>query len=116
MSSSESIRAAAARKWAARASAQRPYGRPSCGGSAMKRGMGRGSGGTAREGTSGVAQEGGGPFRRHDVEVHAGAELEAGEVREPRQEIDAPAEVLRPRGRRAHPHVERRHGAEHARE
>ena len=63
-----------------------------------------------------VAQLGGGLLGRDDVEVHAGAELEAGEVRQARHDVDPPAEVLGVARRGAHPQVQRRAGAEPARE
>src|SRR3954469_610242 len=43
---------------------------------------------------SGLAQLLGGVLRRDDADVHTGAELEAGDVRQPRQDVDAPAEVV----------------------
>src|SRR4051794_27672391 len=48
---------------------------------------------------------------RDDVEVHAGPELEAGEVGQARDDVDAPAEVLGTARRGAHPQVQRRHDA-----
>src|SRR4051812_32449896 len=41
-----------------------------------------------------------------DVQVHAGAELEAGHVRQARHDVDAPAEVLGAEGSGAHPEVQ----------
>ena len=41
-----------------------------------------------------------------------GAQLEPRELREPRQQVDPPAEAAGTAGRGAHPQVERRHGAE----
>ena len=49
---------------------------------------------------------------RQHVQVHAGADLEAGELRQPRHHLDPPAEVLGVARRRAHPHVERGQVAE----
>ena len=46
------------------------------------------------------------------VQVHAGADLEPGELGEPRHDLDAPAEARRVAGRRAHPHVQRWQRAE----
>src|SRR4051794_8209503 len=48
------------------------------------------------------------------AEVQAGAELEPGEVRQPRQDVDPPAEVVGPLRRRADPQVQRRRRAEAA--
>ena len=44
--------------------------------------------------------------------MHAGAELEPGEVGQPRQDLDPPAEVLGPAGRGPDPEVQRRARAE----
>src|SRR5436305_316779 len=49
---------------------------------------------------------------RHDVECKPGAELEAGEMGQARQDVDPPAEVLRSARRSADPQVERRARAE----
>ena len=54
------------------------------------------------------AQLAGRPLGRHDVDVQAGAQLEAGEACEPRQDVDVPVEVVRAARRGAHPEVERR--------
>src|SRR4051794_6935371 len=48
------------------------------------------------------------------AQVHARAELEAGEVGQPRQDVDPPAEVVGAAGRGADPQVQRRRGAEPA--
>ena len=45
---------------------------------------------------------------RQHVQVHAGADLEAGELGQARHHLDAPAEVLGVARGGAHPHVERR--------
>src|SRR5438874_462998 len=66
---------------------------------------------TASRSASRLAQLGGGPFGRNDVEVHAGAELETGEVRESRQDVDPSAEVLRAAGSGPHAQAQRRRAA-----
>ena len=50
----------------------------------------------------------------HHAEVQAGAELEPGEVGQPRQDVDPPAEVVGALRRGADPQVQRRRGAEPA--
>ena len=55
----------------------------------------------------GLAQLGGGPLGRDDVEVHPGAEFQPGEMGQPGQDVDPPAELLGPAGSRPHPEVER---------
>ena len=59
-----------------------------------------------------LAQLGGDPLRRDDVHVDARAELEAGQPREARHDVDVPVEVLGATGRRAHPEVQRRRRSE----
>src|SRR3954454_20356900 len=85
------------------ASPQRPYGSGSWGGSAANIGTWRGTGGigggeaSARApGVSrpGLAEPPRGVFRRQHVQVHTRPDLEAGQLREPRHDLDAPAEVL----------------------
>src|SRR5512132_2621272 len=57
---------------------------------------------------SDLAQLGGRLLGRHDVEVHAGAELEPGHVRQARDDVDAPAEVIGVERGGADPEVQRR--------
>jgi hypothetical protein len=61
---------------------------------------------------SGVAQVRRSPLRRVDAEVHAGADLETGEVGEARHDVDAPAEVVGAARGGAHPQVQRRRSAQ----
>src|SRR3954447_26440669 len=103
-SSSVSISATASRNKPRSWSAQRPYGSASCGGSATKRGSGRWSGGISKGGCSSLG--------RDDVERHAGAHLQTGELCEARDDIEVPAELARSARRGAHPHVQRGQPAE----
>src|ERR1700712_71819 len=72
------IASTASRKAVVSRSAKRPCGIPSWVESAMKWGIGRGLGATVRSVSQGFAQIGGRSLGRIDVDVDAGAELEAG--------------------------------------
>src|SRR4051794_32487667 len=110
-------------------SSQRPYGWPSWGESATKRGSGRGRGGMgagayprlsdsfdiSRQirqrrawvlGAECIAQVRGGALRRVDVHVDPGAQLEAGADRQPGDDVDVPAELLGPARGGANPKVQ----------
>src|SRR5829696_4581608 len=82
------------------ASAQRPYGSGSCGGSAANIGTCLGTGGigggeaSGSELRAGVAEPLCGVLGREHVQVHAGPDLEPGQLREPRHDLYSPAEVL----------------------
>src|ERR1700752_3380575 len=88
----------------------------------MKRGKGRGTGGipgaywqgtaSASGATDRLPQVRGRALRGVDVDLDPGPELEAGPHRKPRQQVDVPAERLRPAGRRPDPEVELRREAE----
>src|SRR3954454_12780898 len=106
--------ATAWRNCSASASSQRPYGSGSCGGSAANMGIGRSDGGTkSRTLLTGLAQLLRWPLRRQDGEMHAGPDLEPGQVGEPGKDVDPPAEALGALRRGADPHVERRRRTEH---
>src|SRR4051812_29389024 len=113
---------AAFSKYSRRASPQRPYGSGSCGGSAANIGTWRETGGMGGGGASARALRAGlaEPPRRvlggQHVQMHAGADLEAGQLCEARHDLDSPAEVLGVAWRGAHPHVERRQVAKRAAE
>src|SRR3954465_2007487 len=87
-------------KCSASASPQRPYGSGSCGGSAANIGTCLGTGGIGGGEASaravsgaGVAEAPRGALGRQHVQVHAGPDLESGELSQPRHDLDAPAEV-----------------------
>ena len=63
----------------------------------------------------GFAQVGGRPLGRVDVDVDAGAELEAGLDRQPRGDVDVPVEAARRRGGRCGPRGSARAGRRSAR-
>src|SRR4051794_18520193 len=91
---------ASTRRWPADATRAVPY---ADGDSAQETGFG-GRTGLAERGP----QVGGGPFGLVDVDLDAGAELEAGADRQPRDDVDVPAELLGPARRVADPEVELR--------
>ena len=90
------------------ASAQRPYGRGSCGDSAANMGTWRAAGGIGGGNLQARATQAlGRVLGCEHVRVHARADLEARELRQPGHHFDAPAEALGVARGGAHPHVER---------